>query len=195
MQANKLDQCPSEFLSGAKIDEDFYTAIPDLYLRDLTFQPLFPTGCTLRRQFAMRLNGFDTKFNRVGAEDWEFTLRAILAGNVALSRQPLAQVRKHSGNDSGNATHMFSGEIRILEHSLAHHAGAAKYSQVINAGIDDRRVRIFDTAFADGNFDLTSQMLSQMASAPQSLKFWTKRFICQLPHGLRSRVWAMCQKK
>lgn len=193
-QGNKLDSAPVDFLSGAKLYQDFYTAIPDLYQRNLQFQPLFPTGCTFRKKFARRLGGFDTAFNRVGAEDWEFTLRAILQGNLSLCALPLAQVRKHSGNDSSNATYMLRGEIQILEHSLAHHTGAAQYRSAIEDTLNKRRLLVFDAAFADGNFELLAQMLAQIKFRPSSTNFWLKYAISQLPETLRQPLWSLTQR-
>ena len=192
-QCDKFAAAPEHYFLGSVQSGDFYCAIPDLYVRTLTFQPFFSTGVTFRRDFYKRVGGFDVRFKGVGAEDWEFSLRAISVGNAVACKVPLSRVRKHAGNDSGDAIRMNLGEAVILEFGLKHHAGAAVYSTEILQSVDARRVRAFDGAFARGDFELAGSTLRLLREPPNSLKFRLKRFICWLKPGLRQKAWRLSQ--
>ncbi|MGE5386998.1 MAG: glycosyltransferase family 2 protein [Betaproteobacteria bacterium] len=189
----KFSRAPAGFFDGAADDGDFLTGIPDLYGRSVDYQPLFQSGLTVRKEFFERIGGFDTKFKGVGAEDWEFTLRALALGNIALCKRPLARVRKHEGNDSGDAMKMSLGEAQILEHGLSHHPGARRYEEAIHRSIAARRASAFDAAFARGDFDLAGRLL-ELLPPRHDPRFRLKSFIATLPAALRSPLWRLTQR-
>lgn len=192
--ASKFSRAPAGFFDGAVDHGDFLTDVPDLYGRTVAYQPLFQSGLTVRKTFFERIGGFDGAFKGVGAEDWEFTLRAVALGNVALCKRPLARVRKHEGNDSGDAMKMSLGEAQILEYGLAHHAGAQRYAPAIRRSIEARRASAFDAAFARGDFDLAAGTLAQLRSPPAGARFRLKSFITALPAALRQPLWRLTQR-
>ncbi len=189
----KFSRAPAGFFDGATDDGDFLTNIPDLYGRTVGYQPLFQSGLTIRKLFFERIGGFDCAFKGVGAEDWEFTLRAVALGNVALCKRPLARVRKHDGNDSGDAMKMSLGEAKILEYGLSHHAGARRYEAAIRRSIAARRASAFDAAFARGDFDLANGLL-ELLPPERDTKLRIKSFIATLPASLRSPLWRLTQR-
>lgn len=192
--ASKFSRAPAGFFDGAADDGDFLTDIPDLYGRTVGYQPLFQSGLTVRKAFFERIGGFDTAFKGVGAEDWEFTLRAVALGQVALCKHVLARVRKHEGNDSGDAMKMSLGEAQILEYGLEHHPGAQRYAEAIRRSIDARRASAFDAAFARGDFDLAAGTLALLGSPPGNARFRLKSFITALPASLRQPLWRLTQR-
>lgn len=187
--ADKFSLAPKFFFAEAEKENEFLFNIPDLYKRSLNFQPFFSTGVAFRKSFYMRIGGYDTRFNRVGAEDWEFTLRAILAGNVAACTTPLCHIRRHLGNDSHNALKMSLGESEILEFSLLNHDGAEPFKKEVLETIDRRRLNAFNSAFAAGQFPLAKAIQKKFYKAPAEFKYWLKRFILIIPNPVRSFVW------
>jgi hypothetical protein len=141
----------------------------------------------------MQLGGYDVRFNRVGAEDWEFTLRMTAAGRIALCAEPLVRVRKHEGNDSGDTIYTVSGTVQILEYALAQHPAAAKYRDAILASIDERRLGVFNGAFARGSFDVAADMLSRLKKTPRGSKFKLKAAITRMPAFIRQPLWRISQ--
>ena len=193
--SDKLSQAPSNFLVGATLSEDFFLVdIPDLYRRTLAFQPLFQSGLIMRKEFFRAIGGYDQRFKGVGAEDWEFTLRAIASGKTALCKSPLARVRRHPGNDSANAMRMNLGEAQILEFGLMHHPNAEKYRTHILETVDERRLRAFDAAFALGDFNLAKETLQQLRAPPSNPTFLIKRKIINMPSFLRQPLWKISQQ-
>jgi GT2 family glycosyltransferase len=182
---------PADWFAGGTEDGVFVTGIPDLYLRTIGFQALYVCGLTLRKAFYDALGGYDTAFNHVGAEDWEFTLRTIAAGRVALCRTPLARVRKHPGNDSFDQVHMTVGEAQILEYALAHHRIPATYAQTIRDGINKRRWEAAINAYAQGRLELARRMLAHPYGKPMGLKFTIKKVVVSLPPPLRQVAWRL----
>lgn len=192
---DKLSIAPGHFFDGATdINEHFLINIPDLYQRTLSYQPFFQSGLIIRKTFFNHIGGYDLRFKGVGAEDWEFTLRAIANGKVALCVLPLARVRRHPGNDSGNAMRMNIGEAQILEFGLAHHRNAKRYEKAILQTIDERRRRAFDAAFALGNFTLVNDLRARIRNSPSETKFLLKCIIAKFPTFIRNRLWKLTQR-
>lgn len=192
---DKFSLAPAGYFEGATLfDKNFLVDIPSLYQRMLTFQPLFQSGLIVKKAFFNTIGDYDLRFNGIGAEDWEFTLRAVASGKIALCSLPLARVRRHPGNDSGNAMRMNLGEAEILEFGLMHHQGATRYRAEIQNTINQRRVLAFDAAFALGDFKLAKQILSKITVAPPSPKFLLKQTITALPAIVRQPLWKLSQR-
>lgn len=191
--ANKFDAAPATFFTGAQRTGQFYHAIPDLYARTLQYQPLFSSGNLIRCSLYRRLGGYDAQFNGVGGEDYEFTLRLIDAADMALCIRPLVRVRRHRGNDSTDNVRQVRGDVVILEYALAHHPAAAKYRDAIMESIVERRLDIFNGAFARGSFDIAAETLSLLGRRPTGLSFRLKALITGLPPKLRAPIWRLTQ--
>lgn len=191
--ANKFNDAPANFFTGAQRTGQFYHAIPDLYARTLEYQPLFSSGNLIRRSLYEQLGGYDTQFNGVGGEDYEFTLRLVAVANMALCNTALVRVRRHRGNDSTDNVRQVRGDVVILEYALAHHPAAAKYQEAILESIAERRLDIFNGAFARGSFDIAAETLTLLRQRPTGLAFRLKALITGLPPGLRAPLWRLTQ--
>lgn len=191
---DKLSLCPFDFLADAQCDGAFHTNIPDLYLRSLRFQPLFTCGLMVRRSFVDHHGGYDVRLKGVGAEDWEFTLRLISEGNVAVCATPLAQVRKHGSNDSRSNLHMSLGEVQILAHSLGHHTGADRHAAAIRQTMEKRLLDALNTAFDERLFSQVRN-ISSRTSSPLTAKTRLKVLIAGLPSPLSNWLWSAVQTR
>ncbi len=189
--ADKFSGAPAGFFDGATRLGQFWEAIPDLYKRTLDYQLLFSSGNLMRRSLYLELGGYDPRFNGVGGEDYEFTLRLVAAGDMALCATPLVRVRRHGSNDSTDNVRQVSGEVQILEHVLLHHPLALVYRTAILDSIDARRRDIFHGAFARGLFDIAAANLRALRRPPADRKFRLKALIMRLPPPLRSLAWRL----
>lgn len=190
---NKHSVAPANYFSGADLDGGVLFNIPDLYQRSIQFQPFFQSGVLFKKAFFYSIGGYNIAFKGLVSEDWEFTLRAIALGKLAVSTTPLAQVRKHSGNDSREAMLVNLGDAQVLEYALENHEKAKQYSSEIIASIGVRRVWAFDEAYARGNFILANSILKQVCTPPDDIRFSLKRLICKLPDPLRRFAWRVTQ--
>jgi FkbM family methyltransferase len=148
---HKFSMAPPGWFAGGRTVGDLIVDLPDLYMRSIRFQPLFQSGLLVRKAFFQAIGAFDTSFKGVGAEDWEFTLRAVSHGRVGLLQPVLARVRRHRGNDSLNAARMRLGEAQILAHGLVHHGVPVANRSAIEAEIRRRRFEALDEAFVQGD--------------------------------------------
>jgi glycosyltransferase involved in cell wall biosynthesis len=188
---DKFSNAPAGFFDGAQRQGEFWYAVPDLYARSLIYQLLFSSGNILRRSLYLDLGGYDSQFNGVGGEDYEFTLRAVEAGAVALCERVLVRIRRHGTNDSTDNVRQVRGEIQILEYALKHHRSGAQYRTAILNSIERRRLDVFHGAFARGAFDIAAQMMGLLRFPPSDAKFRMKAFIIRLPTSLRQGLWRL----
>lgn len=193
VHADKFATAPAGFFDGAARTGTFWHGIPDLYRRILAYQPLFPSGSIVRRTLYTELDGYDPQFNGVGAEDFEFALRVVEAGETALCAEALVRIRRHGANDSTDNVRQVRGEIQILEYALDHHRSGPAYRDAIQASLEKRRLDVFDGAFARGAFDIAGQMLSQLRRPPGDTRFKIKSMITRLPPLLRQPLWRLSQ--
>lgn len=189
---DKLAQCPFAFTAGARLERDIFTDIPQLYERSLHYQPLFPSGMMARRSYLQRHGGYDPRFSGVGSEDWEFTLRAICSGQVALAARPLVHIRKHDRNQSRSNLRMRLGEVTVLEHSLQHHPGAHAYLAAVEASIQRRLQEALNTAFDDQAFPAVKQLGTRLRGQLHT-KERLKYMIAMLPHPASTLIWRLFQ--
>jgi glycosyltransferase involved in cell wall biosynthesis len=182
--APKFDQSPMNWFLGGHVGGyrlAFLRDIPDLYLRTVKFQPLFPTGATFRKSYYQDIGGFDSRMNGIGGEDWEFTLRAILYGKTAVCVEVMSFIRKHAGNDSASAPYMNYGECQILNYALEHHPIPPRYKEAMAASRDKRMVAAFDGYFALGDYAQARKILREMQSKPTAWKFRLKALLLTMP--------------
>jgi len=191
---DKFSLAPAGWFDGARRSGAFLHDVPDLYARTVAFQPLVPSGSLARKTFYERIGGYDPRFYGVGSEDWEFTLRVIGEGRVALGTAPLVRIRKHLGNTSADNLRQVSGCAQILEYALANHAHARPYRDLILDSIDRRREQVFEIAFARGNFEMANQMLQRLRSRRHGVRFHLKAWIAHLPRIVREPLWRVTQR-
>ncbi|WP_305683545.1 glycosyltransferase family A protein [Hydrogenophaga sp.] len=186
---DKLASCPFDYLKDSRIEDDFAFDIPDLLNRNLRFQPFFSSGCMIRRSFFKALNGYDSKFNGIGAEDWDFTLRAIVSGRVAFCLLPLLKIRRHSGNDSANQLHMSLGEIAVLRTSGFREWPLSREDCVeVARQISIRSTSALNSAFAAEQFDLVIELYSSINSSDRNWRHYLKFLISLSPGFVRRLV-------
>ncbi|MEM8512414.1 glycosyltransferase involved in cell wall biosynthesis [Massilia sp. MP_M2] len=192
---DRFSSSPAGLYDDVVFREDMAMYIDGLVPRILQFQILFVTGLTIRRDKFDEIGHYDVRFNRVGAEDFEFTLRAVVRAQVGFCRMPLARVRRHDGNDSADQVRHIDGEIQIMEYALEHHQGILAYRAAFDAGMDERCAYVFDAAFARGEFALASRMLKKFRQQPQGRRFTIKKVILNMPSMLRLVMWRLTQAR
>lgn len=179
-QADILSGAPAGFFDGALSDGDFVTDIPDLYKKTVTFQPMMPTGVTVKKCFYERIGGFNPAFDRVPSEDWEYTLRAIASGKTALCRRPLVRIRRHSGNDSRDLLRVMLGEVAVMQFALEHHASAQPYRQAFIQAIRKRHNEVFYKSFRTGQLRIAGAVFPFLEDQPATCRFRFKMLLMRL---------------
>ncbi len=191
---DKLALATFDFLAGAERDGPFAYSLPDLYIRSISYQPLFTSGMMVRKTFFKSIGGYNTDFRGMGAEDWEFTLRAISCGHVAICTLPLIRVRRHKDNDSGSPIHMSLGEADVLEYSIQNHLGASVYRDIVSKSVIRRRIDGLDAAYLLQQFDRVIHIFHKIHSEELNMKTKIKYLISRLPSPLRQFFWRISIK-
>ena len=192
---DRLSYAPAGVYNDLPANGAVWLDVPDLLARVIKFQILFPTGSTVRRAMYDVIGGYDPAFNGVGAEDFEFVLRAVARVKVGFCTRPLARIRRHDGNDSSDQLRQVQGEITIMEHALQHHRGLDAYRPAFDAGMDEKCAYVFDAAFARGDFALASRTLKKFVKQPGDKRFMIKRAILNSPSFVRRPLWRLTQAR
>ncbi len=183
--ARKFDEAPAGYWDG-----DFTAVGPARVYRDpmtprtLRFQPVFMSCLAVRRDWFDELGGFNPAFSGTGSADWEFVLRAVAAPPVAAVFEPLAGIRKHSGNMSGDLLFVKEGEVAILRHALAHYPSVAVHRELIEEQIVGRSIDATELAFARGEFDRVRSNSRALPRHRAGFKLRLKRWVAGLPTPL-----------
>ena len=172
-----LSAAPAGFLDGARRVGNFIEYIPDLYARTVFFQPLMPTGATVKKSFYQRIGGFNPVFNRMPSEDWEYTLRALASGKTAICALPLVRIRHHESNDSRDLLQRELGEVEILKYALQNHDAARLHRLVIEEGIQRRHRKVFYESFRKRQFGVAGLVFPHLENMPQTLPFKFKTLV------------------
>lgn len=172
-----LQGAPAGFFKGAHYLENFVTYIPDLYVRTTAFQPLMPSGATVRKNFYEKIGGFNPIFNKIPSEDWEYTLRAIAFGKTGICLDPLVLIRHHDGNDSKDTIRQTLGEIEILQYALQNHDMGKKCREALMASIHKRRDKVFYESFKSLRLSVAAIVFPLLENRPNTLRFKFKSLV------------------
>lgn len=164
-----------------------------LYAHILKFQPIFPSTIVMLKSRFEAVGGFDAKFARTASEDFEFTLRCVADAPAGMIEEPLVGIRRHGGNYSANQLANLLGEVDILRHAKAHHAGARHLGKEIDDEIRLRSLDALSLAFSNGNYALVRTLARDIGRGHFDARQHAKAFIASLPNALRGPVIALAQ--
>jgi glycosyltransferase involved in cell wall biosynthesis len=193
--ADKFFAAPAGYFVGVRFEQGFYVDDPDLYIKSIRYPCMWVTGMTVRKSFYEAIGGFDPNFHRVITEDWEFNLRAVSQGRVALCRRVLARVRYHTGSQSDNAVRTQLGAVKVLQYALVKHSGVNRYAAEITETMERHSAQAFNAAFAEGNFELAKHALKSPHLAINDKRFLWKLRIIRMPSYFRRLLWQLSQIK
>lgn len=178
----KFATAPTGYWDGdVEVDDSFRLLRDSMYLRSVKFQPIFVSCLVLSRQLFDRVGGYNATFSRLGAEDWEFTLRAVERPPVVAVFEPLVGIRRHAGNSSAGLLKVLEGEVAILKHALTHHETAGSYRAVIEAEIGVRTRAAAEVAFDQERFDRVRELAKEVPAELRHGKLKLKAAIAGLP--------------
>jgi hypothetical protein len=182
---SKFATAPPGYWDGdVQVDGPFRLLRDSMVARSVRWQTVFVSCMVFRRSLFDHVGGYDPAFSRLGAEDWEFTLRAVAGGSVVAVAEPLVGIRKHPGSVSTGVLKVLEGEVAILRHAMAHHAGAAEHRELIEAEIGKRTLAAAEVAFDQERFDLVRELAKAVPAGLRHNKLKLKAMIAGLPTGL-----------
>lgn len=190
---DKFFAAPAGYFHGVRLEHGFYVDDPDLYIKSIRYPCMWVTGMTVRKSFYEAIGGFDPAFHRVITEDWEFNLRALSKGRVALCRRVLARVRYHTGSQSDNTVRTHLGAAKVLQYCLETHDGARRFEPEISHTIERHSAQAFNAAYAQGDFKQALIALKLPKLTLKDRTFLLKCRILAMPSLLRGMAWKFTQ--
>jgi glycosyltransferase involved in cell wall biosynthesis len=166
------------------VEPDLWLFSGGMFLRLLTYQPVFPSTMLLSRSLLRRVGGFVEALGKEPAEDQEFTLRCQPQSQVGAVAKALVGIRKHSGNYSRDPAANIVSETKILRFVLDRHRGIGEYRAELIHGIQQRSVAAAEWVFLRGDFDSVKELLKDVPRGSQTTKVRLKSAIAGMPRPI-----------
>ena len=144
--------------------------------------PAYPSMMIVRRDFAIRIGGYDRRMLGIPAEDIEFLIRALTYGKLALVWAPLVRYRLHPGNDTASQEGQTIGRWRIFEFVRRQHPDLpAGFVEALDQDLPTRRAMIYRLAFRLHRRPLMEEIEPLLQPGDWTLAMQARRFIAATP--------------
>lgn len=185
----KFDEAPPGYWRGLRPLGDGMGAFDHPIVdRVVPWQPFFPSALAVDRKAMLDAGGWDEGVGRTVGDDFGTVLRLAELYPFGIIFTPLAGIRKHGGNFSGNVRAMNLGDADILEDALASRPSLAPYATLIRASAARRRRDALETAFVDGDFAAVNAIYQRLPPGARTPRARVKRLISGLPWALPSGI-------
>ena len=186
---SKFTVAPAGFWDGLRpLGPGFAVFDQPVFERLIRFQPLFPSCIVARRDWFRSLGGWDEGVSRILSGDFATALRLAEHPPLGIVHRPLAGIRAHATNFSGNALLTGLGEAEVLEYVLATHPTAAPFAAELRASIGLRRRQALAGAFAAGEYAMVQSIYDLLPPAQRSASVRLKHAVSGLPEPVRAAV-------
>lgn len=121
--------------------------------------PIYPSTMVIRRDFALRIGGFDRRMHGIRSEDIEFLIRALTYGELSLVWQPLVHYRVHEGNLTRDRSARVIGRWRVFEFARLNHPDLPEdFRRALDRDLPKRRHAMAKLAYAVGDTALLDEV-------------------------------------
>jgi glycosyltransferase involved in cell wall biosynthesis len=180
---SNFEAAPAGYWEGVKpVDPEDWSFIGSFPVeRLLHFMAFFPSTMALRRTLFERTGGYDPRMRGIIAEDAEFLVRALLAGQLAIVWRVLVDYRLHEANDSGRRSGGYNGQAlgrwRVFE-ALRQNPSVTDpgFRAALNREMPRLRARAFDGAFGTRDFNTVSSLSSELRPSDWTYKRRLKKY-------------------
>ncbi len=125
--------------------------------------PIYPSTTVIKREFALKIGGFDPRMHGIRSEDVEFLIRALTYGNLSLVWRPLVEYRIHPGNLTGDRNARVIGKWRVFEFARRNHPHLPEnFRRALDRDLSLRRLHIASLAREAGDVDLFEEVWSEL---------------------------------
>lgn len=161
----------------------------------LMFQPVFPSTMMFRRTLLDKASLFDEPVKREQSENLEFLLRCDLNCRMAALLTPLATIRKHGQNYSGNTARTILSRVRILTRMVQGQGPYEPFRAAITAQIRHRTLLAFNALFAEGDLAAARLVLRDVAHRSRDLRVVVKGAVVAMPGLLGKAAWRVLSSR
>ena len=177
------------------VPTNYWTAVPKplpgqnwSFVGDFPLQNLlhrifvYPSMTIIRREFALRIGGYDIQMLGIPAEDVEFLVRALTYGKLALVWAPLVNYRLHPGSDTASQDGQTIGRWRIFEFVRSQHPDLpASFVVALDQDLPARRAAIYRLAFRLNRRDLMAEVEPLLRGTDWTAAMRTRRTLASAP--------------
>lgn len=158
--------------------------------RILQFNAFYPSTMLARRDLIQAIGGFQPQVRGMKAEDIEFLIRALIAGDLAVVWLPLVDYRIHQTNVSGGDwVSQMIGRWHVFEYIRAQGAyGCEPLLAALEKDLPLRRAKTFDQAWRHSRFDVIDELGPLLRAEDWTLLRRLRMKVRGAPAPLRSTV-------
>ncbi|MDR3439942.1 glycosyltransferase family 2 protein [Telmatospirillum sp.] len=183
---SQFDCDPARFYvsPGRSLGDGMFISDVPLFPHVLEYQPILPSCTAIKKEYYLRVGGYDHSFGRVVSEDLEFTLRCVREGGIGIDTHPTAEIRRHSENHSGDWIRCLAGSIDILKYSILHHGLSRDWQEKAKHQIAVRSLEGIDHAFLSRRFEDISLFSKEISIHEMKIKQFIKIVISRCPRNI-----------
>ena len=141
----------------------------------------YPSTMTARKDFYQAIGGYRPEFRGVKAEDIEFLVRALTAGDLSVVWSPVVDYRLHDGNDTTSWILSALGRLEIFEAIRTQPNLSPELQATLDLDLPLRRAQGFDYAFRVRDAALVRELGNQLRRDDWTIARRIKRTIASLP--------------
>lgn len=185
--STKFDSSPPRYwnLSRGEVGDGSFVVEESMFERLLVHQPIFPSTLVMHRRFFESVGRWRDSLGRTPSVDLEFHLRCVGHPPIGVIAAPVAGIRKHGSNFSGDTLRTTIGEVEVLRLVLEQNPDASRHADAIRRQIVLRSASAASGAFAIGKAELGRKLLEAIPYCERSWKLHVKSMIAHLPPALR----------
>lgn len=188
-----FDMAPTGYWQGVPlpapgIDWSFIGSFP--VERLLKFVAFYPSAMMIRRDLAISIGGFNRDIFGIKSEDMEFTVRALLAGQLAVLWTPLVGYRIHGSNScAADWLSQAIGRWKIFEYIYAREGyGSEPFRKALGEDLPKRRANMFDQAWRHSRFEAADEIRPLLSAEDWTLARRLRLAVRDAPPPVRSAV-------
>ncbi len=172
------------------LDADFSVVGSFPTTRLFPVNPFWPSALVIRRDLQERIGFWDVALRYHKAEDFDYTFRAIKAGQLGLLWKPSVRYRCHAGNFSARSQLVSLARVAVLQNLMQQQILTAEEQQAMLAAIQLGLVEAHWSAFSFRKFktviDVASQIGWDNLSVTQKIKTGIARLFSPFFEGANS---------
>jgi glycosyltransferase involved in cell wall biosynthesis len=150
----------------------------------LEFVPFYPSTMSMRKDFYLKIGGYDPRIRGIKSEDLEFLARALRNGKLAVIWKALVHYRCHDSNSTKSVINRVLGRWRVFEIIRQTHDLTPEFASALDLDLPDRRAHAFDLAFTARELDTVNMLAPRLRASDWTASRRSKHYLTKLPRPL-----------
>jgi len=157
--------------------------------RLIRFNGFYTSTLVMRRDLIDQLGGYDPRVRGIKCEDLEMLSRALPIARLAFIWKDLVEYRRHDSNTTIGPFAIRYGRWRIFEFVYRQNVhGSPAYAAALEEALPKLRVRVFDLAFRQKQFDVMAEAADKFRPEDWTVIRKFQARVAKLPRPLAGSV-------